>query len=101
MANPDFPMQKADLQPINVSAVFAGFETPQYPRRITPRMIHLRNGDTYSVAAIRRQYADRVGDALHIHFVLKTTDNRFLDIVYDSKKLIWFLVVELLDGLPD
>jgi hypothetical protein len=94
-------MQKADLQPINVSAVFAGFETPQYQRKITPRLIHLRSGDTYSIASIRRQYADRLGDALHVHFVVKTTDERFLDIVYDSKKMTWFLVVELLDGLPE
>jgi hypothetical protein len=88
-------MQKAQLKKINVTAIFAGFRTPGISRRITPRVIHFPNGETHKIEHIRRSYTEKVGDALHVHFVVKTANDRYFDIVYDSKKMCWLLVVEL------
>lgn len=88
-------MPKAKLQKINVTAVFASFRTSRIKRRITPLQIMLEDGKVLQISSIRRSYTERQGQALHIHFVVKTTNNRFYDIVYDSKKMSWMMVVEI------
>lgn len=96
--SPEF-MQEATLKKINVIAVFAGFRTSRITRRITPLKIMLENGNTMEVANIQRTYTDRVGQAVHVHFVLKTTCGRYFDIVYDSQKMNWLMVVEIEDDM--
>jgi hypothetical protein len=92
-------MQHAELKKINVIATFASFRTARITRRITPLKIMFESGETLGVSRIRRSYTDRVGDTLHVHFVIQTSDQRYFDIVYDSKKMCWMLVVELEENL--
>jgi len=95
----DCIMQVAKLEKINVIAVYAGFKTPELKRAITPIRFMLASGERHLVEEVKRSYSERVGDSLHIHFVIKTKENRYFDIVYDSKRLTWMLVVELEEAL--
>lgn len=92
-------MQKAETRKINVVAKFAAFKDSGTHRRITPLRFTTKEGNLYEVATIRRVYQDRVGQSLHIHFVVKTKDERYFDIVYDSKKVEWAIAVEIEEHL--
>lgn len=92
-------MQNAEPEKINVIASFAGFNTSRQQRRIVPHRFLTRKGDTHVVTTVRRTYTERVGDSQHIHFVVQTREGRFFDIVYDSKQIAWFSVLEIEDGI--
>jgi hypothetical protein len=92
-------MQVAKLEKINVIAVYAGFKTERLKRAITPIRFMLSSGERHAVEQVKRSYSERVGDSLHVHFVVKTRENRYFDIVYDSKRITWMLVVELEEAL--
>jgi hypothetical protein len=92
-------MQKAELEKINVIASFAGFNTNRQKKRIIPHRFLTQRGETHVVTEVRRTYTERVGDSQHIHFVLETQSGRFFDIVYDSKQITWYLVLEIEDAL--
>ena len=84
---------------INVTADFASFRDSGHKRRITPLRFTLTSGESYHIADIRRSYSDTVGQSLQVHFVVETTDERFFDILFDSKKMMWFLILEIEDKL--
>lgn len=92
-------MQKSEPDKINVIASFASFTTNRQKRRITPHKFLTRKGDTHVVSEVRRTYTERVGDTQHIHFVIQTNEGRFFDIVYDSKQIAWYMVLEIEDDL--
>jgi len=92
-------MQDARFRKINVVAKFAAFREGRGTRRIMPSSFTTEQAEVYQVERVRRVYQDRVGDSLHIHFVVKTTCDRYFDIVYDSKKLQWAIAVEIEDTL--
>jgi len=87
-------MQSAQMKKINVVVVFAGFPTDRYQRKITPCRFMLPGGQQHEVAEVRRVYTDRPGNTLCIHFVVKTPEERFFDLVYDTGKTLWHMVVE-------
>ncbi|MEX0780216.1 MAG: hypothetical protein WD491_00900 [Balneolales bacterium] len=91
-------MQQNKFQKINVTALFSSFKMQGVARRITPITFRLKSGDEFEVSEIRRSYVEHVGDTQHVHFVVHTKQNRYFDIVYDSKKMGWALVLELDDG---
>lgn len=92
-------MQKSELEKINVIASFAGFNTTRQKRRIVPHRFLTKKGDTHVIVTVRRTYTERVGDSQHIHFVVQTREGRFFDIVYDSKQIAWYSVLEIEDDL--
>ncbi len=92
-------MQAATLRKVNVTAVFAHFKTPKFQRRITPMGFEEADGQIHRIAHIRRTYIEKVGDGSHIHFVVRTEGDRYFDLVFDSKKMAWFVVLELEESL--
>ena len=92
-------MFNTEIRKINVTAYFAGYKKAKNTKRITPVSFELPTGDSYEVAQVRRSYVDRVGQSVNVHFVVKTKDERYFDIVYDSKEMTWRLVVEIEDPL--
>ncbi|MCH8494453.1 MAG: hypothetical protein LAT57_02315 [Balneolales bacterium] len=90
-------MQKSELDKINVIASFASFTTSKQKRRIAPHRFLTPKGETHVIAEVRRSYTERVGDSQHIHFVVQTQQGRYFDIVYDSKQIAWYLVLEIED----
>ncbi|MEX0929790.1 MAG: hypothetical protein WD266_08350 [Balneolales bacterium] len=91
-------MQQNKFQEINVTALFSSFKAQGVTRRITPQTFRLKSGEKFEVSEIRRSYVEHVGEARHVHFVVHTKQDRYFDIVYDSKKMGWVLVLELEDG---
>ena len=91
-------MQRNKFQKINVTALFSSFKEQGVARRITPITFRLKSGDKFEISQVRRSYVEHVGDTQHIHFVVHTKQGRYFDIVYDSKRMGWALVLELEDG---
>jgi hypothetical protein len=89
---------KHEIKEISVNADFE-CSSKNRLRKITPLSFQIPNGPQYTIEKVRRSYSDRVGNAYNIHFVVKTTNERYFDILYDSKKLMWFLVLEIEDIL--
>jgi hypothetical protein len=92
-------VQKSEPEKINVIASFAGFTTPKQKRRVVPHRFLTRKGESHSITEVRRTYTERVGDSQHIHFVVQTAQGRFFDIVYDSKQIAWYSVLEIEDDV--
>jgi hypothetical protein len=64
-------------------------------RRLQPIKILRRNGNVHRVAQIRKCHEEPVGHGhKQIHITLKTKNDRYMDIVFDTRKVGWFLVYE-------
>lgn len=88
-------MDQEKYPPINVLNVMRGFrrEGLRYP--ITPYRFELRNGEAHRVQEIRQMHRERVGHGHHYHYVLRTTEDRYFHIVFDSATLFWRLIQEV------
>ena len=94
-------MQTLIQESINVNAVFRGFKDEQESmgkdwthKRIEPLSFKRKNNKIYKIAQIRKSYPRRKGEALHVHFVIRTTEDEYFDIVYDSQKITWILMYQ-------
>lgn len=87
------------LKKVNVTAVFAHFKTPKFQRRITPLGFEESDGAIHRIASVRRTYIEKVGEGSHVHFVIRTDKDRYFDLVFDTRKMAWFLVLELEERL--
>lgn len=97
-------MQQLIQEKVSVFALFRGFRDVSEHghgdssyKRIEPYRFKRKNGDVFKIAEIRRSYAARKGPNLHVHFVVKTTDARFFELVYDSASLAWIVLYEFED----
>jgi hypothetical protein len=88
-------METTGIRKVNVTAVFASFKTPKLYRRITPVAVEESGGTQHRVAQIRRTYIEKVGDSSRIHFVIRTEADRYFDLVFDTRNMVWFFVLEL------
>ncbi len=99
-------MQTLIKEKINVNAIFRGFkdqddgrQTEWAHKKIEPLSFRQKNGKIFEIAQIRKSYALRKGNSLHVHFVIRTTEDRYFELVYDSKKVAWLLMYEFDDQL--
>lgn len=99
-------MQTLIKEKINVNAVFRAFRDNEESlgadwthKRIEPLSFKQKNGKIFEIAQVRKSYALRKGDSLHVHFVVRTTEDRYYEMVYDSKKITWLLMYEFDDQL--
>ncbi len=99
-------MQTLIQEKINVNAVFRGFKDKKQPlgggrshKRIEPLSFTQSNGKIFKIAQVRKSYAQRKGGSLHVHFVIRTTEDRYFEMVYDSQKITWLLMYEFDDEL--
>lgn len=89
-------MKKDDkYPPVNVLNVMRGFSSPALKHQVTPYRFETNKGETFKVKQIRQVHRERVGDAIHMHYVLKTTDDRFFHLVLDSASFTWRMVQEV------
>ena len=86
---------------LNVNVNYASFKSAHFKRRISPVHFTLPNGESHHIAKIRRALPEKIGDndALQIHFVVETTEERFFHIVYNHSKMTWTLSLEIEDKL--
>ncbi len=79
---------------INVLSIFAGFRSRKVKFGITPLRFQLPDGQSHRIAQVRQSHTERVGQAVHYHFVVRSTEQRYFHIVFDAGKLTWHLVQE-------
>ncbi|MEX2656863.1 MAG: hypothetical protein WD272_05050 [Balneolales bacterium] len=79
---------------INVLSIFAGFRSRKVKSGITPLRFQLPDGRSHHIAQVRQSHAERVGETMHYHFVVRSTEQRYFHIVFDAGKLTWHLVQE-------
>lgn len=84
---------------INVLSIFAGFRSRKVNPGITPLRFQLPDGQSHRIAQVRQSHVERVGQARHHHFVVRSTEQRYFHIVFDTGKLSWHLVQEFDAGL--
>ncbi len=89
--------KQKEPEPLVVITTVASFadKERQINRRLQPIKILRRNGDVYRVQKIRKCHEEPVGHGhKQIHITLQTEDDRYLDIVFDTRKVGWYLVYE-------
>ncbi len=89
--------ENKDPEPLIVITTVASFADKErnINRRLQPVRILRKNGAIHHVAKIRKCHEEPVGHGhKQIHITLQTKDDRYLDIVFDTRKVGWYLVYE-------
>ena len=89
--------ENKEPEPLIVITTVASFADKQKKinRRLQPIKILRRDGSVHRVAKIRKCHEEPVGHGhKQIHITLQTKDDRYLDIVFDTRKVGWYLVYE-------
>lgn len=84
-------------EPLIVITTVASFADKEngITKRLQPIRIKRRNGQVHRVQKIRKCHEEPVGHGhKQIHITLQTKDDRYLDIVFDTRKVGWYLVYE-------
>ncbi|MFH5884010.1 hypothetical protein ACG2F4_06835 [Halalkalibaculum sp. DA3122] len=84
-------------EPLIVITTVASFSDKQngITKRLQPIRIKRQNGQVHRVQKIRKCHEEPVGHGhKQIHITLQTKDDRYLDIVFDTRKVGWYLVYE-------
>ena len=88
---------KKEPEPLIVITTVASFSDKQrrITRRLQPIRILRQSGQVHQVRKIRKWHEEATGHGhKQIHVTLQTKDDRYLDIVFDTKKVGWYLVYE-------
>lgn len=86
-----------DPEPLVVITTVASFADNKrgIKQRLKPIRILRQSGQTHRVRKVHNWHDEPVGHGhKHVHFTLVTEDDRRLDIVFDTRKIGWFLVNE-------
>lgn len=89
--------QQQDPEPLIVITTVASFADKKrnINRRLQPIRILRQNGQVHRVQKVRKCHEEPVGHGhKQIHITLQTKDDRYLDIVFDTRKVGWYLVYE-------
>ncbi|MDR8390271.1 hypothetical protein NC796_03905 [Aliifodinibius sp. S!AR15-10] len=89
--------QKKEPEPLIVITTVASFADKKrgINHRLQPIRILRKNGQRHRVREVRKWHDEPVGHGhKHVHVTLVTEDDRYLDIVFDTRKIGWFLVYE-------
>lgn len=88
---------KNEPEPLVVITTVASFADKKrgITHRLQPIRIMRRSGQIHHVQKVRKWHEESVGHGhKHIHVTLQTKDGRYLDIVFDTRKVGWYLVYE-------
>lgn len=89
--------KEKEAEPLVVITTVASFANKErgITRRLQPIKILRKNGQVHDVANIRKCHEEPVGHGhKQVHITLQTKDDRYLDIVFDTRKVGWYLVYE-------
>jgi CxxC motif-containing protein len=98
-------------EPINVSVSYKSFKDGKTfgvkslvgPRKMIPISFRRKNGDEHTVSQLRTTRPFRKGKGeqatTQIHYIVRTTDDRYFDLMYDIKKVEWRVLYELDDQM--
>ena len=89
--------ENKEAEPLIVITTVASFRNKEknINRRLQPIKIMRQNGTVHRVQKVRKCHEESVGHGhRQIHITLQTKDDRYLDIVFDTRKVGWYLVYE-------
>lgn len=98
-------------EPINVSASYKSFKDGRHfgikslvgQRKLMPVSFRRKNGEEHMVAELRTTRPFRKGRGEHtttqIHYVVRTTEDRYFDLMYHVQKVEWRVLYELDDQM--
>lgn len=95
---------KKEAEPLVVITTVASFSDKKrgITARLKPIKILRRNGQKHRVKEVRKWHDEPVGHGhKQVHITLVTHDDRYLDIVFDTRKIGWYLVCEEAGMIPD
>lgn len=96
---------------INVSVSYKSFKDDKSfgvksmvgQRKMIPISFRRKNGEQHRISELRntRPFRKGKGDAAttQIHYVVRTTEDRYFDLMYDIKKVEWRVLYELDDQM--
>lgn len=97
MNSTDRNSQPKEPEPLIVITTVASFASKKrgITTRLRPIRILRRDGQTHRVKKVRKCHQEPVGHGhKQVHITLVTDDDRYLDIVFDTRKIGWYLVHE-------
>jgi len=80
---------------INVINVMRGFPAKGLKYQVTPYRMQFPDGKVHVVRNIRRMTTQKVGNYIHYHYVVQSSEQRYFHIVLDTSVLTWKLVQEV------
>jgi len=86
-----------EAEPLIVITTIASFSDKDrgITTRLKPIKILRKNGHKHRVKEVRKWHNEPVGHGhKQVHVTLVTYDDRYLDIVFDTRKIGWYLVYE-------
>jgi hypothetical protein len=96
---------------INVSVSYKSFKDEKDfgvksmvgPRKMIPVSFRRKNGNEHRISQLRNTRPFRKGKGeqgtTQIHYVVRTTQDRYFDLMYDIKKVEWRVLYELDDQM--
>jgi hypothetical protein len=96
-------MNAERYEPINCLNIFRGIARPGIPYQITPYRFTRKSGETFKIAEIRHHTTSRAGRGKHFDYTIRTRENRYFRILFDTNTFTWRLLEEIEEGraLPD
>lgn len=85
-------MRADNYEPINVLNTFRGFQTERLKHQITTYRFEKRDGTVQHVAEVRLVHRTRSGGKDQIHFDVRTKDDLFCRLLFDTHTFTWRLV---------
>ena len=92
-------MKAKNYPPINVLSVCRGILDEEIPYHLTPYRFTKQNGETHRIKDIRHFHKDRKGKGEHFHYVVRTRENRYFRLLFDSNSFTWRLIEERFEGV--
>lgn len=89
--------KEKEPEPLIVITTVASFadKSKDITRRLQPIRILRKGGQVHKVKEIRKCHEEPVGHGHKlIHITLRTTDDRYMDIAFDTRKIGWYLIYE-------
>ncbi len=98
-------------EPVNVSVSYKSFKDGEDfgvkslvgQRKVIPLSFRRKNGDRHRVVELRTTRPFRKGKGeqatTQIHYVVRTSDDRYFDLMYDIKAVEWRVLYELDDQM--
>lgn len=76
-----------------------GFQSYSLKYHITPVRFEDENGRVYQVTEIRHFHQDRKGRGRHYHYVIRSKDDKYVRILFDTNTFTWRLIEEQQNGV--
>lgn len=92
-------MNAEKYPPINMLSIVRGFHSDNLKYHINPIRFEKQNGEVYQIDEVRHFHQDRKGRGMHYHYVIRTKNDKYVRVLFDTNSFTWRLVEEKLKGV--